>query len=78
MKDIQWWEWLLIVETCIVMFWMLTKSFEWLFGIFMTLIFKRDFEQEAIDRVFKNRNIKPGQTVVIEYKNGVMVTMSKD
>ena len=39
MREIQWWEWLLIVETCIVMFWMLTKSFEWLFGIFMTLIF---------------------------------------
>ena len=78
MKELQWWEWLLIVETCIVMFWMLTKSFEWLFGIFMILIFKRDFEQEAIDKVFKNRNIEPGQTVVIKYKNGVVVTMSKD
>lgn len=78
MREIQWWEWLLIVEMFVVLFWMTTKSFEWLFGIFMTLIFKRDFEQEAIDRVFKNRNIKPGQTVVIKCKNGVMVTMSKD
>lgn len=78
MMDIQWWEWLPIVETFIVMFWMLTKSFEWLFGIFMILIFKRDFEQEAIDKVLKNRNIKPRQTVVIKYKNGVVVTMSKD
>lgn len=57
MKELQWWEWLLIVETCIVMFWMLTKSFEWLFGIFMILIFKRDFEQEAIDKVFKTATL---------------------
>lgn len=78
MREIQWWEWLLIIEMFVVLFWMTTKSFEWLFGIFMTLIFKRDFEQEAIDRVFKNRKIKPGQTVVIKYKNGVIVTMSKD
>lgn len=59
MIDIQWWEWLLIVETFIVMFWMLTKSFEWLFGIFMILIFKRDFEQEAIDKVFKTVTLNP-------------------
>lgn len=78
MKELAWWEWLLIVEIWLVMFWMATKAFEWLFTLVMTKVFKRDFEQEAIDRVFKNRNIQTGQKIVITYKNGVVVTMEKD
>lgn len=78
MKELAWWEWLLIVEVWLVMFWMATKAFEWVSTVVMTKLFKRDFEQEAIDRVFKNRNIQPGQKIVITYKNGVVVTMEKD
>lgn len=78
MTELAVWEWLLIVEVWLVFFWMVTKTFQWLFEMVMTKIFKRDFEQEAIDRVFINRNVKTGQTVVINYKNGVTVAMRKD
>ncbi len=78
MKELSWLEWLLIIEVWLVMLWMVAKTSEWVFTMVMTKIFKRDFEQEAIDRVFKNRNIQSGQKIIITYKNGVVVTMEKD
>lgn len=78
MKDLEWWQWVLIVEICIVMWWMVVLATEKLIYLVLTRVFKRDLEQEAVDKVFQKRKVLPGQTVVIKYKNGTVVTMSKD
>ncbi len=78
MKDLEWWQWVLIVEICIVMWWMVVLATEKLIYLVLTRVFKRDLEQEAVDKVFQKRKVLPGQTIIIKYKNGTVVTMSKD
>lgn len=78
MKNLEWWQWLLIAEICIVAWWMVVLATEKLIYLVLTRVFKRDLEQEAVDKVFQNRKILPGQTLIIKYKNGTIVTMSKE
>lgn len=78
MKDLEWWQLILIVEICIVMWWMVVLATEKLIYLVLTRVFKRDLEQEAVDKVFQKRKVLPGQTIIIEYKNGTVVTMSKN
>ncbi len=78
MKELEWWQWVLIVEICIVMWWMLMVASEKLIYVVLTRLFKRDLEQEAVDKIFKRRKVLLGQTIIIKYKNGTVVTMSKD
>lgn len=66
-------EWLLTIEVIIIFVWMLSQSFYWLFGKLLI----RDYEQDAIDKVFKRHKMKPGQTIVVTYKDGVVVTMTR-
>ena len=65
-------EWLLIIEVIIIFLWMSYQSFYWLVG----KLLKRDYEQDAIDKVFKHHKMKPGQSIVITYKDGVVATMT--
>ena len=78
MKDLPWWQLVLIVEICIVMWWMIVLATEKLIYLVLTRVFKRDLEQEAVDKIFQRRKVLPGQTIIIKYKNGTVVTMSKD
>lgn len=78
MSNLEWWQWLLITEICIVAWWMVVLATEKLIHLVLTRVFKRDLEQEAVDKVFQNRKILPGQTLIIKYKNGTIVTMSKE
>lgn len=66
-------EWLLIIEVIIIFMWMSYQSFYWLFG----KLLNRDYEQDAIDKVFKRHKMKPGQSIVITYEDGVIVTMTR-
>ena len=76
MKELSFLEWTLVFEISVIFLYLTWASFSWLTQTILSKIFKRDLEQEAIDRVFKHRKIEPGETVVITYKNGVVVTMS--
>lgn len=76
MKELSFLEWFLVFEVSVIFLWLVFMSFSWLTQVVLSKIFKRDLEQEAIDRVFKHRKIEPGETVVITYKNGVVVTMA--
>lgn len=78
MKNLEWWQLMLVVEVCIVMWWMVVLATEKLIYLILTRVFKRDLEQEAVDKVFQKRQILPGQTLIIKYKNGTIVTMSKE
>lgn len=78
MSDLHWWEWVLIAEICIVMWWVVVLATEKLMYFMFTCVFKRDLEQRAVDKVFQKRKVLPGQTIVIKYKNGTVVTMSKE
>lgn len=70
-------KYLLLAQACIVIFWSATLAWEWFFGIIANKVFKRDLEQEAIDKCFNKRKVKPGETLVIKYKNGTIVTMQR-
>lgn len=78
MKELDWWQLVLIAETFIIMWWMVVLATEKIIYIVLTRVFKRDPEQEAVDKVFQKRKVLPGQTIIIKYKNGTVVTMSKD
>lgn len=72
-----WYDYLLIGELMLILFWMSVKSWQFLFELFMSKVMKRDFEQEAIDRVFTHRKLKAGQSLIVKYNDGTVVTMTR-
>lgn len=77
MKDMNWWDWLFVGEIIIMAFWLAVVSMTWAFELVVRFFTGRDFEQEAVDRVLNKRTVSPGQTIIITYKNGVTVTISR-
>ena len=77
MKDMNWWDWLFVGELIIMALWLAAVSMQWMFELVIGFFTGRDFEQEAVDRVLNKRKVSPGQTIIITYKNGVIVTISR-